>query len=65
MYITGFSEKKYCVADSLYFKNGITQQCNILTHKINFYLGMCEVSTSYVKHNLSYEGARNDGSNGS
>ena len=41
-------KKKYGVAYYQYFKNGNTQQCNILWHnKYNFRL--CEISTPYVK----------------
>ena len=44
--------------------NGTTQQCNIFRHyKYNFYLVVCDVSTPYVKCNLSYESKRNDESN--
>ncbi len=58
------SQKKLCVADYWYFKNGTMQHCNNFRHnKWNLYLVVCDVSTQYVKCNWSYERKRNNWSN--
>ena len=59
------AQKKVRWVKLQYLDNGAIPQCNILKHdKYNFYQGVCEVSTPYVKGDLSYEHERNDGSNG-
>ena len=61
--LSGVSEKKYGVADYQYYKNGNTQQCNILRHNKNNFSSsfMCNFNSIYV----SYECETNDESNGS
>ena len=59
------SQKKYGVAGYRYFKNGNSQQCNILRrNKLNFFLVVCGITTPYVTRSESYELEKNDRSNG-